>query len=64
MIEHYRKSFFGMQSFIAVVVVAVYFAMNRRVVPAATFFLTMQIGALVGAAWASRLRRKVQGRVW
>ncbi len=61
MFEHYKKRFFGMQTFIAVVVVAVYFAMNRRVAPPATFFVTMQLGALVGAAWASRLSRRLQG---
>jgi len=61
MFEHYKKRFWGMQTFIAMVVVAAYFAMNRRVAPAAMFFVTMQIGALVGAAWASRLRRRLQG---
>ena len=64
MFEHYKKRFWGMQTFIAFVVVAVYFAMGHRVVPAATFFVTMQIGALVGAAWADRLKRKTQDRVW
>jgi uncharacterized membrane protein YfcA len=64
MLEHYKKRFLGMQSFIAFIVIAVYFAMNHRVVPAAIFFATMQIGALVGAAWAARLTRRIQGRVW
>jgi hypothetical protein len=63
MLEHYKKRFLGMQSFIAFVVIAVYFAMNHRVVPAAIFFVTMQIGALMGAAWADRLTRRMQGRV-
>ena len=64
MLEHYKKRFFGMQTFIAFVVIAVYFAMNHRVAPAAVFFVMMQIGALVGAAWAARLTRRLQGRVW
>jgi hypothetical protein len=64
MLEHYKKRFLGMQSFIALVVISVYFAMDHRVVPATFFFVTMQVGALIGAAWAARLTKRIQGRVW
>jgi hypothetical protein len=64
MLEQYRKRFVGMQAFIAVVVGGVFIVCHRQWLPAAMFFVVMQIGALLGAGWASRLMRKSQSRGW
>jgi Na+/melibiose symporter-like transporter len=57
--QHYRKTFNGMQIVIAMVTVAIYFGMGRLPALAGLFFLTMQAGALIGAAWAARLKRRL-----
>ena len=62
--EHYKKRFFGMQAFIAAFVCGVFVVCHRQWLPAAMFFVVMQMGALVGAGWASRLTRKAQSRGW
>jgi len=64
MLEHYKKRFFGMQILIATVTLGVFLVTQHRLVPAAMFFFAMQLGAVVGAAWASRLKRKYQARGW
>lgn len=64
MLEHYKKRFWGMQIVIATVTLGVFFATHHILVPAAMFFFTMQLGAVVGAAWATRLKRKYQARGW
>ena len=56
--DHYKKTFVGMQSVIAVIAVAV-FVMTHSIVAAALFFVTMQIGSIVGAMWAWRLKNKL-----
>ena len=55
--EHYKKTFVGMQVFIALVTAALFILFHRLWIPAATFFVMMQVGALVGALWATRLKR-------
>ncbi len=70
--EHYKKRFLGMQLLIAIVTSGVYLASgqsldrssDRSWVPAAMFFITMQLGAVLGAAWATRLKRKYLARGW
>jgi uncharacterized membrane protein YfcA len=63
--EHYRKRFWGMQVVIASFAVGFYYLTSRRLlIPAALFFVTMQLGSLLGAAWATRLKRKYQARGW
>jgi hypothetical protein len=62
--EHYRKRFWGMQAVIATFAVGFYLTSHRLLFPAALLFVTMQLGSLVGAGWASRLKRKYQGRGW
>lgn len=62
--EHYKKRFLGMQILIAIVTSGVYLAAGRAWVPAAMFFITMQLGAVLGAAWAPRLKRKYLARGW
>ena len=57
--QQYKKTFTGMQVVITIVTVAVYFGMGRLPALAGLFFLTMQAGALLGAAWAARLKRRL-----
>ena len=58
--EEYRKTLKPVQALIATVTAATYFGMHRMWFVTAVFFLVMQVGALMGALWAQRLRRKVQ----
>jgi predicted Na+-dependent transporter len=64
MLEHYKKRFWGMQTLIAAVTLGVFFVTGHLVLPAAMFFFTMQLASVLGAAWASRLKRKYQARGW
>ncbi len=61
--EQYKKTFAKTQAVILVITAATYFLMGGMAARSAVFFLMMQIGALAGAAWGVRLRRKVDGRV-
>jgi hypothetical protein len=54
--EQYRKTLWGMQLVIAMITFIVYRGMHHWV-PSLVFFTTMQIAAVVGAMWATRLRR-------
>jgi len=56
---HYKKTFWITQMTICLVAFAVYLSFYHLLAPAALFFVTMQIGAVLGAAWASRLKRKL-----
>ncbi len=57
--EHYKKTFKSMQAAIAIATVVIYFGLHRMPAVTAVFFLMMQLGAVVGAAWAQRLRHKM-----
>jgi hypothetical protein len=57
---HYKRRFWGMQAVIAAFAVGFYMTSHRLLFPTALFFFTMQIGSVLGAAWASRLSRKYQ----
>jgi hypothetical protein len=57
--EHYKKTFGSMQSAIAVASIAIYYGLGHRLAVTAVFFLVMQGGSVLGAAWAQRLRRKI-----
>jgi hypothetical protein len=59
MLERYRRTFLGTQALIAAVTVAI-FVQTHRFTAAAVFFAAMQIGAVVGALWAARLKRKIE----
>jgi hypothetical protein len=59
MLERYKRTFFVTQAAIAAVTVAV-FIQSHRWAAAAVFFATMQGGALIGALWAARLKRKIE----
>jgi hypothetical protein len=58
--EHYKRTLPAVQVVIAIVTFLVFRASNHAVVPSAVFFLVMQGGAVFGAAWATRLKRKWQ----
>ncbi len=55
--DPYKKTFTQMQLLIAVVTIAVLFASHVLAV-AGVFLVTMEAGALIGAAWAFRLKQK------
>lgn len=54
--EHYKKTFVGMQTVIALVCLAVYFFYGRSLVRVAAFFIIMQWSAVMGAVWGQRIR--------
>ena len=60
--EQYKETFGRVQLMIALITGLVFFGLNRMWTVTATFFVVMQIGSLVGALWASRLKRKLQPR--
>jgi len=60
--EHYKETFPRVQLMIAFITATVFFGLHRMWFVTATFFLVMQLGSLVGAAWASRLKRKLRPR--
>jgi len=63
MLDLYKKNFWGMQAFIAIFTVAVFFMCHRIVGVAGLFFFTMEVSAVIGAAWGARLRRRWRGSV-
>jgi uncharacterized membrane protein len=60
--EHYKKTFVSIQGAIAIATITIYFAVHRMVFVTAVFFLMMQVGSVLGAAWAKRLRRKIEAQ--
>lgn len=60
--EHYKKTFKSVQAAIAIATIGIYFGLHRLPVVTLGFFLMMQVGSLVGAAWGQRLRRKMTAR--
>ncbi len=57
--EHYKKTFGSVQFAIAVASIGIYYGLAHSLTVTAVFFLMMQGGSLVGAAWGQRLRRKI-----
>lgn len=57
--EYYRRTFARMQLFILLISAGLYYALGHRAVMVATFFAMMQVGAVVGAWWGARLRRRI-----
>ena len=58
-LECYRKTFVGIQVTIGVVTLAA-LLQTHRLIAALAFFATMQIGAVLGATWAARLKIRVE----
>jgi hypothetical protein len=62
MFEQYKKTFWGVQAVIALVTIWTFFACERRLAAAAVFFVMMQVGGVLGAAWANSLKVRLQRR--
>lgn len=60
MLEQYKKTFAGVQLVIGLVTLWAFYTCGKNATAAAAFFVVMQVGAVLGAAWASRLRKKLQ----
>jgi hypothetical protein len=58
MLDQYKKTFAPTQAVIAMIAVAV-LRLSHSWGLAGLFFLTMQLAAVIGAAWALRLRGKL-----
>jgi len=62
--EQYKKTLAKTQAVIAVVTIGTYFYMGQVAMRSAVFFLVMQVGAVIGAMWGTRLKRKVDRQAW
>jgi len=62
--QQYKRTFTKTQAVIAAATIATYFYTGHMVARSAVFFVMMQIGAVLGAAWGTRLKRKVDQSVW
>ena len=60
--KHYRKTFTGIQAVIWIVSTVIYFSLGHSLSRAATFFVVMQLSAVIGALWAARLKALVERR--
>jgi hypothetical protein len=59
-LQQYKRTFRGMQIAIAVVTIGS-LVLTHRVFVAAAFLVTMQVGAIFGAAWGVRLKTLFEG---
>ena len=59
MLERYRRTFFVTQAGIAAVTLAI-LLQSHRLFAAAAFFGAMELGALLGAMWAARIKRRIE----
>ena len=57
--QQYKKTFLGVQVLTVLAGAWVYFGLGSGLAPAALIVLTMEIGAIPGAMWASRIRRRI-----
>lgn len=64
MLEQYKKTFVATQAIILMVTTFLFFHLHRMWLTTGVFFLVMQVGALLGAMWATRLRRKLRAQPW
>ena len=60
----YKRSFSKTQALILAVTIGTYFWLGHVAVRSAVFFVMMQLGAVVGAMWGARLKRKVDRQAW
>jgi low temperature requirement protein LtrA len=56
---HYKKTFLLIQLLIALMAFQIHRQVQQTWAVTAVFFLMMQLGALLGAVWAGRLRRRL-----
>jgi type IV secretory pathway VirB2 component (pilin) len=57
--DQYKRSFAKTQAVIVVVTVGTYVYLGHGAARSAVFFLVMQVGAVLGAMWGTRLKKKV-----
>ena len=58
-LDYYKKTFFAVQLAIAAVCWMTYRAAGSDFVPVGTVFIVMQVSAVIGSMWASRLHTKM-----
>ena len=56
--QQYRKTAVGMQVIIALITGGAYLTMYRSLAPALTLFAILQVGAVLGAYWGVRLKKR------
>jgi len=56
----YRRTFLGIQVVIALVTGLAFLNTGERIPVAAVFFTVMQVGAVLGAMWAVRIKGKLE----
>jgi hypothetical protein len=61
--EQYKKTLVSTQVLIGVITMAVLIR-SHRLTAALAFFAMMQLGALLGALWAARLKSKIERARW
>jgi hypothetical protein len=57
--EQYKRNLLGIQALSCAASAWAYFGVTHSWVSAAWIFLAMQVGGVLGAAWAVRLKRKI-----
>ena len=62
--EQYKKNFSTMQAVILIATIAIYMYLGHEMPRAAVFFSIMELGAILGAVWGVRLRRKVNREIY
>ena len=58
--EYYRRTFFFMQIAILAICAVLYFRLHMPFEALTIFALVMEVGAIAGAFWGTRLSRKIQ----
>jgi hypothetical protein len=62
--EQYKKNFSTMQAVILIATIAIYMYLGHEMPRAAVFFSMMELGAILGAIWGVRLKRKVNREIY
>ena len=60
--KHYRKNLAGTQIFIACMCVILFFVVKLPALSILAAFAVMEVAAILGAAWAARLKRKIAAK--
>jgi hypothetical protein len=57
--KQYKKTFASTQGAIAAITLGTYLYLGHMAARSATFFVVMELAAVVGAMWGTRLKNKV-----
>ena len=57
--QHYRKTLLPVQAIIVIVCLLLYWVAKLPLPGVLVFLATMEVGAIVGAWWAARLKRRI-----